>query len=101
MGPDVFPSPKQATIPVLCFYRVWSAFESLGFADGAKMIHVKDVKDIARELRLQMTHEMKRGHKFLGVKYPSRWIHLYSLLRDGRVIPNTPDVDPREDQLSS
>lgn len=101
MGPDIFPS-VVATIPVLCLYRVWSAYDDLGHVDGAKMIHVKDVKDIPLEFHVQITHEMKRGHRFLGIEHPSRWILKSALLRDGRRLSgDVVDPDRRTDNLLS
>jgi hypothetical protein len=79
-------APIPTTLPVLCFYRVWSAYKALGSVDGAKMIHVKSVKDIPLEFHVQITAEMKRGHKFLGIEYPSRWILRFAMLRDGQLV---------------
>jgi hypothetical protein len=100
MGPDVFPATSP-TFPVLCAYRVWSAYKDIGYIDGAKMIHVKDVKDIPREFQIEMEKMMQRGVRALGINSPSRALLLRSILRDGRVIHNREvDVD-RSPELSS
>ena len=72
------------TFEIGCSFLTFNFLEKR--IDGAKMIHVKDVKDIPLEFHVQITAEMKRGHKFLGIEYPSRWILRSAMLRDGQMI---------------
>ncbi len=80
------PKAATATIPILCFYRVWSAYKDLGFVDGAKMIHVSRAEDVPLEFEVQMDKEARRGAKFLAIDSPCRWILKAAYMRDGTLI---------------
>lgn len=68
--------PVMAAHPVLCQYRVYSAYKEIGFLDGWKMIHVNKSSEIFDEFVLQMDREMADGGRQFGVPSAYRYVFL-------------------------